>query len=150
VKVSNQRIAESIDESTAVWRDVRRAEPTLQIRHLMRVKKLRNLDIAERLGISEANVSRLLRGNQNLKLDTLYSLADALNEPLTIFFGALQAKSIESSTTTAEAIAEQWKTNSFDSSKVVNMSAYRAGKSPQVRHDEKEESNYERIAIGRR
>jgi transcriptional regulator with XRE-family HTH domain len=150
VKLNNHKFAESIGQSTAVWRDVRRAEPTLQIRRLMRAKNLRNVDIAERLGISEANVSRLLRGNQNLKLDTLYSLADALNETLTIFIGALQVKSIGTAAPLVEAIPEDWKTNSFDSTNVISLRAYRPSKVQQVNTEEKEQSNYARVATSRR
>ena len=53
----------------------------------MAEKGLKSVDLAERLGVSEANISRWLRGNQNLSLDTMYKLADAVKEPLRVSIG---------------------------------------------------------------
>ena len=149
MKVDNRDVAARIGQSSAIWQSVRRAEPTLQIRQIMREKNLRNIDIAERLGISEANVSRLLRGNQNLKLDTLYGLADALEEPLTIFFGVLQANSIRPESSAEKATAEHWNTNLLGSNNVINMSAYRSSRNSRAKSDGKERSRYGSIAISR-
>jgi transcriptional regulator with XRE-family HTH domain len=84
----NKTIAKKVKDRFEVWRFVRREDPILQLRSIMRSKGIKNVDLAERLGVSEANVSRWLRGTQNLGIDTLYSLADAIEEPLTVFFGA--------------------------------------------------------------
>ncbi len=83
----NEIVAQEVSERKALWASVRRAEPIQQIRRLMRQKELLNRDLAERLGVSEAAVSRLLKGGQNIQVDTLYMLADALEEPLNIQFG---------------------------------------------------------------
>lgn len=83
----NEIVASEVSERKALWAAVRRAEPIQQVRRLMREKKLLNKDLAERMGIAEAGVSRLLKGNQNIQIDTLYMLADALEETLSIDFG---------------------------------------------------------------
>ena len=70
-----------------IWSPTRRLDPTLQIRTLMRKKKLTSKDLAERFGVSPGLVSRWLKGESNLKIDTLYKFADALDVPLTIEFG---------------------------------------------------------------
>lgn len=84
---SNSEIRQRILKNCEIFQPARRANVAQQIRGRMRDKGLKNVDVAERLGVSEANVSRWLRGNQNLHLDTLYLLADALQEPLSISVG---------------------------------------------------------------
>jgi transcriptional regulator with XRE-family HTH domain len=83
----NEIVAAEVSERKALWAAVRRAEPIQQVRRLMRSKQILNKELAERLGVSEAAVSRLLRGNQNIQIDTLFMLADALEEPLSISIG---------------------------------------------------------------
>jgi transcriptional regulator with XRE-family HTH domain len=78
----NQQIKARIFESKPSFTALRRADLAHQFRSCMVEKKIRNLDLAERLGVSEANVSRWLNGTQNLSLDTMYGLADALEESL--------------------------------------------------------------------
>lgn len=87
MKRTNQDIASEIVDKSLAWRGIRRSDPMMQLRRLMRDKNIKSIDLAERLGVSEANVSRWLGGTQNLRLDTLYALADAVEEPLTIVFG---------------------------------------------------------------
>lgn len=83
----NSTIAKELAENAALWRAVRRSDPILQIRSKMREKGLKSSDLAQRIGVSEANISRWLRGDQNISIDNLYSLADAIEESLTIIFG---------------------------------------------------------------
>lgn len=83
----NEIVANDVSERKALWADVRRAEPIQEIRRLMRQKDILNKDMAVRMGVSEAAVSRLLRGNQNIQIDTLYMMADALEETLCISVG---------------------------------------------------------------
>lgn len=83
----NEVVAAEVSNRKALWAAVRRAEPIQQVRRLMRKKEILNKDLAERLGVSEAAVSRLLRGNQNIQIDTLFMLADALEETLSISIG---------------------------------------------------------------
>lgn len=85
--MKNFDIAQQIAEDAEVFSYARRAAPILEIRRIMALKGLKNIDVAERLGVSEANVSRWLRGDQNLKLDTIHSLADAIEERLDLCFG---------------------------------------------------------------
>ncbi|MFD0757031.1 helix-turn-helix domain-containing protein [Massilia norwichensis] len=83
----NEIVAAQVSERKALWAAVRRAEPIQQVRRLMRSKQILNKELAERMGVSEAAVSRLLRGDQNIQIDTLFMLADALEEPLVISVG---------------------------------------------------------------
>jgi len=83
----NEIVANEVSERNALWAPVRRAQPIQQVRKVMKKKNLLNKDLAERMNISEQSVSRLLRGNQNIQIDTLYLLADALEEPLEICIG---------------------------------------------------------------
>lgn len=95
MKSPNEDIRKSIEESAPIFRAARRANVALQIRSKMHEKGLKNRDIAERLGVSEANVSRWLRGNQNLSVDTIFQLADALEEPVEIIIGVAKAAQVE-------------------------------------------------------
>ncbi len=118
MNASNDVVAKNVREAADVWRLVRRAEPTLQLRRVMRSKGLKNIDVAQRLGISEANVSRWLRGNQNLTIDTLYALADSVEEGLTISIG-----DVVHATTVAPSIPESdgaWR-KQLVKQKVVNL-----------------------------
>ncbi|NTZ70544.1 helix-turn-helix domain-containing protein [Pseudomonas protegens] len=85
--MDNFEIAKQIQEDVEVFSLSRRAAPVFEIKRIMIEKGLKNIDIAERLGVTEANVSRWLRGDQNLKLDTLYLLADAIQVKFSISFG---------------------------------------------------------------
>jgi predicted XRE-type DNA-binding protein len=68
----NVRIAELVSTEQLLWSGVRRAQVMQQVRRLMREKGLRNIDLAERLGIAVPSVSRMLRGRQNIEIDTLF------------------------------------------------------------------------------
>jgi len=81
---SNAEFAAEIKEKAATWGSVRRLDPMLQLKTAMRNKNLKNVDIAERLCVSEANISRILKGRGNVTLDTLYMLADAVETELFI------------------------------------------------------------------
>lgn len=80
----NQKLFAKINRSRAVLTAGRRADVAFMFRSLMVAGNLKNVDVAQRLGVSEANVSRWLRGNQNLSLDTLHGLSDALAAQLVI------------------------------------------------------------------
>lgn len=88
MKLNNSEIRGKIEKNKKIFTALRRADVALQIRGHMVEKGVRNIDIAERLGVSEANVSRWLRGNQNISIDALYMLADAIEENLTIVVGS--------------------------------------------------------------
>ena len=85
--MDNFEIAKQIQEDAEVFSYSRRAAPVFEIKRIMMEKGLKNIDLAERLGVTEQNVSRWLKGDQNLKLDTLYLLADAIQEKFLIAFG---------------------------------------------------------------
>lgn len=92
MKPRNADVQKKIQADTPIFQAARRSDVVMQIRSQMIQRGLKNIDLAERLGVSEANVSRWLRGNQNLSLDTLYLLADALEEPLIVTIGLKQAQ----------------------------------------------------------
>ncbi|KNY13116.1 hypothetical protein AKG11_31085 [Shinella sp. SUS2] len=52
------------------------------IKELMEARGLRNKDIAEAIGTSDVNVSRLLSGQRGIDLDWLHAFARALDVPL--------------------------------------------------------------------
>ncbi len=126
----NEIIAKEITERKELWSAVRRAEPIQQIRRIMRHKQILNKDLAERLGVTEASISRLLRGQQNLQLDTLYQLADALEESLTITVGQSE-ESMEilcsSDSTTEITMATVYLE---ECSNVIKLDAFRTLKNP--------------------
>lgn len=95
--MNNFDIAKEIAEDAEVFSFARRAAPIFEVRRIMALKGLKNIDLAERLGVSEANVSRWLRGDQNLKLDTLYSISDAIQERLDLRFGEVENRQLISS-----------------------------------------------------
>lgn len=92
MKPRNADVQKKIQADTPIFQAARRSDVVMQIRSQMVERGLKNIDLAERLGVSEANVSRWLRGNQNLSLDTLYLLADALEEPLIVTIGLKRAQ----------------------------------------------------------
>lgn len=138
MKSSNEEVRKSIEETAPLFQAVRRADVALQIRSKMHAKGLKNRDIAERLGVSEANVSRWLRGNQNLSVDTIYQLADAIEESVEIIVGTSNAAHTKQEDISlsdnrggweelkaATAAVEQQLTAPSHSSKVYDIESYR-------------------------
>lgn len=104
----NAELKKKIAINLAIFQAVRRSDVAMQIRTKMIEKGLRSVDLAERLGVSEANVSRWLRGNQNLGVDTMHLLADALEVPLKIAF------SEPTSITQEESAKTDWLADAFE------------------------------------
>jgi transcriptional regulator with XRE-family HTH domain len=77
-----------VEQRRALLTPLRRSDVTLQFRAQMVAKGIKNVDLAERIGVSEANISRWLKGDQNLSLDTMYQIADAIDEELSIVLGS--------------------------------------------------------------
>ncbi|MFD1555400.1 helix-turn-helix domain-containing protein [Paraburkholderia silviterrae] len=96
---SNEEFAAKIKEKAAIWGAIRKLDPMLQLKTCMRNNNLRNIDIAERLCVSEANISRILKGRGNVTLHTLYMLADAAETELVISIKGSDSGIIESSGT---------------------------------------------------
>jgi len=110
---SNTEIAAAILRSASIWKAARRLAPVMQVRQIMHEKGLRNVDLAERLGVSEANISKLLKGDKNLQLDTLYLLADAIGEQLSLSYGhdnscAEQDSNEECKDQAAVNVSDEW------------------------------------------
>ncbi|WP_444633910.1 helix-turn-helix domain-containing protein [Cupriavidus oxalaticus] len=94
---TNSEIAQAILREASLWRAARRLAPVMQVRQIMAKKGIKNVDLAERLGVTEANISRLLKGDKNLQLDTLHQLSDAIGEELNIAFGPIETASVQDS-----------------------------------------------------
>ena len=114
----NQKLFERINSSRAVLTAARRADVAFMFRSLMVANNLKSVDIAHRLGVSEANVSRWLRGNQNLSLDTLHALSDALAAQLVIEARVAKAAEMPSD-------CEEWAPVPSAPRSVYNFCAYR-------------------------
>jgi len=121
----NEAIAKEVLERKELWTPLRRAMPVQQIRRIMREKHILNKDLAERLGVTEASISRLLKGQQNLQLDTLYQLADALEEKLEIVLGNPCTDVIKDNHNDAVVIAEPFEN---DRENVFDMNKYRSSR----------------------
>jgi transcriptional regulator with XRE-family HTH domain len=94
MKSRNATVRSQVEKNRKLFTAIRRSDVVMQLRSCMVAKDIRSVDIADRLGVSEANVSRWLRGNQNISIDTLYLLADAIEEPLTLTVGQQQGEGI--------------------------------------------------------
>jgi len=53
-----------------------------RIQEIMEEKGLKQKDLAQRLGKSEAEISKWMRGTHNFTIDTLASIEDALDAPI--------------------------------------------------------------------
>lgn len=122
----NQRLFEKLKNSREVLTAARRADVAFMFRSLMVASNLKNVDIAQRLGVSEANVSRWLRGNQNLSLDTLHALADALAAQLVIEARAANGADMSSD-------CEEWSPAPSAPRSVYDFCAYRDLRSSAMR-----------------
>ncbi len=85
--MTNYEIASQIQEDLEIFGPTWRSAFAFDIKRAMISKGLKNIDIAQRLDVSEANVSRMLRGDQNLKIETMYMLAASIGEKLNICIG---------------------------------------------------------------
>lgn len=72
------------------------ALPPVFIRERMKLMKIRNKDVAEVIGTSEAQLSRLLSGKRKLTLEWLYAFANALNVPIESLFSPPETSERES------------------------------------------------------
>lgn len=120
---SNKVIASEVLEKKELWGPLRKALPIQQIRRIMRAKNILNKDLAERLGVTEASVSRMLKGQQNLQLETLYQLADAIEEKLELKIGSSIQSDVKSSAESTKTTVDFF---TSDINKVVDMNKYRA------------------------
>lgn len=57
---------------------------TEKICELMDAQKISRADLAKKLGTSRANITKLLNGENNFTLDTLFKISEALNAKLEI------------------------------------------------------------------
>ena len=85
--MDNYEIARHLKEDLEIFGPTWRSSFAFDIKRAMISKGLKNTDIAERLDVSEANISRMLRGDQNIKLETMYMLAASVGEALNTCVG---------------------------------------------------------------
>jgi len=82
----NIKIKNEIKENSDLFCSIRRSEIAHHFKSFMIKKGLKIADVAERLDVSAANISRMLNGKQNLTLDNIHALADALQERIIVAF----------------------------------------------------------------
>lgn len=128
MKLTNTEIHKKIEKNKKLFTAIRRADIALQIRNRMIEKGVRNIDLAERLGVSEANISRWLRGNQNVSIDALYMLADAIEEKLSIVVGDPSKIARNGNDRGKDCIWEDESSVNESHENVVSMSEYRGYK----------------------
>lgn len=80
----NITIRKEIKDNADLFCSIRRSELAHHFKSCMVKKGLKVADIAERLEVSAANISRMLNGKQNLTLDNIHALADALQERIVV------------------------------------------------------------------
>ncbi|MCX6250741.1 MAG: helix-turn-helix transcriptional regulator [Bacteroidetes bacterium] len=56
------------------------------IKQIMKDQRIRNVDLAGKMGIAKQNISQILNGDQDLMLSTLQKIADSLNIPVSKLF----------------------------------------------------------------
>lgn len=84
MKKINSRICAEVKENSELFTSIRRSDIAHHFKGCMARKGLKISDLAERLNVSSANISRMLNGRQNLTLDKMHELADALQERLVL------------------------------------------------------------------
>lgn len=115
--MDNEKIARQIEEDVELYGLSWRSAFSFDIRRIMQKKGLKNIDIAERLNVSEANISRMLRGDQNIKIETMYMLAAAVDEQLLIYVGSQSNENSAEQTTIdfeSETTNKRWARRNFD------------------------------------
>lgn len=69
----------SIQSSVGYWKNYSLIRFTVSISKLMKSNKISDAKLAERLGLSAQQVSRVLRGNENVTIETMAKFAFALD-----------------------------------------------------------------------
>lgn len=120
----NITVRGDVERKQRLYRSMRRLDVVMQIREKMAVKKIKSNDIAMRIGVSEPAISRWLKGGQNLQLDTLYLLADAIEEPLTLQIGRVEPSTV-TQTNFTDSSGDEWRLSDATTwGNVVDMKAY--------------------------
>lgn len=84
MRKTNIQIRNEIKENAGLLALFRRSDIAHHFKGCMTRKGIKVADVAERLDVSPANISRMLNGEQNLTLDKMHALADALQEKLVL------------------------------------------------------------------
>lgn len=83
-KRANKIVAEEVADKGFFLEALRREGVASKFRRAMASQELKLKDLAERMDVTSANVSRFLSGRQNLTLAQLFKLADALELALDV------------------------------------------------------------------
>jgi transcriptional regulator with XRE-family HTH domain len=73
-----RKFLESVRSGVGYWKSYSLLQFTLSLTRLMKLEKVSGRALASRLGISAAQVSKVLRGNENVTIETMAKFADAL------------------------------------------------------------------------
>jgi transcriptional regulator with XRE-family HTH domain len=68
----------SVRSSLGYWKSYSLLQFTLSVTRMMRTDKVSGKELASRLGISATQVSKVLRGSENVTIETMAKFADAL------------------------------------------------------------------------
>lgn len=98
----------SLRQSPSYWANLVGMEFTDGLYRLMEEQQVSQAQLAQRLGTSEAYVSKALRGNANFTLKTMIKLARALNAVLHVHVAE-------------EGVVVRWQTESEDPERIVQL-----------------------------
>ena len=74
-----KKFIESIRSGLGYWKSYSLLQFTSSLVRLMKVDKVQGKDLASRLGVSPAQVSKVLSGQENVTIETMAKFADALD-----------------------------------------------------------------------
>lgn len=83
---TNYEIGRQVFENDLKFKQDRRKNIVDQLFQIMKSKHIRGTDVATRIDMADASVSRILAGGQNLTLDTMHKLANSVECDLVIKF----------------------------------------------------------------
>jgi transcriptional regulator with XRE-family HTH domain len=72
------------DTREAYWTERLKSKFAVAVEHLLDFRNLKKKDLAERLNVSRPYISKILRGDANLTIETIGRLAYALNSDVSI------------------------------------------------------------------
>ncbi len=73
-----RKFLESVRSGVGYWKSYSLMQFTLSLTRLMKLEKVSGKALASRLGVSPAQISKVLRGNENVTIETMAKFADAL------------------------------------------------------------------------
>jgi transcriptional regulator with XRE-family HTH domain len=74
-----RELVKSVRSSIGYWKSYSLLQFTVSLTRIMRMDKVSGRNLASRLGLSAAQVSKVLSGNENITVETMARFADALD-----------------------------------------------------------------------